>query len=368
MGSEDVIDKVITGDCLETLKSMPSGFVQLVVTSPPYCSLRSYTNDPREVGKEPTWQEYVSKLTEIFRECRRVLKDDGSLYLNLGDSYSGGKASTPRQSQKNMDREKMESIVYGAPIYDENIPEKCLLGLPFRVAFSLIDDGWCLRNAITWVKLQAMPHSVRDRYLNKTEQILFFVKQPHGYFFDLDASLEPPLNDAEKMVTSRVLQKEAKKGKYQQQDKMRGSATRLYLGLADWAKTRAADSVGTRMGDWWVVPPALTDYAHTAAYAVELCNRPILISSRPGDIVLDPFSGSGTTAVAAKSLGRHFIGIELNPEYVKMSEERLQQDSLPLYSLEKDPPKEDEGKQDELGFVIEEVVNEATEVEIPDDF
>lgn len=349
---EEWHDKVINGECLTELKKIPDKIATLVITSPPYCSLRRYTNDDREIGIESTWQEYISKLTEVFRECKRILKDDGSCYIVIGDGYSGGKSSSPRQSQKNMDRDKLAGIVYGAPVYDEKIPEKSLLGLPYRLAFALIEDGWCWRNNICWVKMQAMPHSVFDRYLNKTEQILFFVKKSHGYYFDLDSSLEPVLSDSEKMVTSRVLLKESKKGKYQDSTKLRGSATRLYKGLADWAKTRAADSIGARMGDWWVVSPALLNESHTAAYAVELCNRPIMISSRPGDLVLDPFLGSGTSAVAAKALGRRYLGIELNTEYVKIAEGRLQQESLPFYTLEKDPPHKKE-IEEELPFVEE---------------
>lgn len=344
---EEYTDKIIQGDCLEELRKMPDGIVQCIVTSPPYLSLRNYSDDPREIGREATWQDYVSKMVEVFRECKRVLKEDGIVWLNIGDGYFG-KGKQTRGKQGNIRRPKADNnLVYGAPVYDPTKPDKCLIGLPWRLAFAMVDDGWVIRNAQIWIKMLAMPHSVKDRLANKYETIFLLTKKSTGYYFNLNNILEPPMNNSEKEVTSRTLHRESKKGKYQQQEKMRGSATRLYLGLAKWAAENAGSSIGVNPGDWRVIPPAQSEETHTAAFALELCTQPILASTRPGDIVMDPFSGTGTVAVAAKSLGRHYLGIELSTEHHESSIKRLAQDIMPFPHDEFAPPGEENDETQE---------------------
>ncbi len=328
-------NRIIQGDCLEVLKTIPDQSVQLVLTSPPYFSLRRYSNSDKEVGIEKTWQEYVTKLTEIFMECYRVLRDDGSFYLNIGDCYigSGGK----RGDQTNVISPNW-TPTYGEAPKDAKLKPGCRLGLPWRVAFSLCDNGWILRSPIVWIKAQSVPESVPNRYSAKHELIFMFVKKM-AYYFDLNAIRVPFMKSPEMGIVYR----EVERYKYTDED-AEGAVKnkRIYDGMARKSTMEVLQNMvkagknGANPGDWMLIPPARTKAAHFAAYSEELCTRPILASSRPGDIVLDPFSGTGTTSVAAKKLGRNYIGIDVNPDYIKMSEERLSttDSMLPLFSDE----------------------------------
>lgn len=318
--------QIIQGECIEELKKIPNGVVQLVITSPPYYSLRRYTDDVREIGREETWQDYVKKMVEVFHECKRVLTDTGSFYLNIGDMYVSGGGQRKRQDRMVTPNWQPE---YGKSATDDNMEDGCRLGMPWRVAFALIDDGWTLRNDIALVKMQALPNSVMSRYSNKWEYMMFLTKQPSGYYFNAEAVLEPPLSEGMQKITSRESIRIKKANKYEDESKL-GSRARVYGGLKDLVMKQAAGGKGALCGDWWIYNPALTKDSHTAAYSEDLCMRPILASSRPGDFVLDPFSGTGTTAAAAKKMGRGYIGIELGVDNAEKSRRRLASIQEPL--------------------------------------
>ena len=283
------------GDCLEVLRTLPEASVQCCVTSPPYYGLRDYGHAD-QIGLEQSPEEYVAKLVAVFREVRRVLKDDGTLWLNLGDSYANGGRQTRDQdgklSQRGMDIRP-----------NDGAKPKDLLGIPWRVAFALQADGWYLRQDIIWAKPNPMPESVRDR-CTKAHEYLFLLSKADRYYFDADAIAEPSIKgsagsrfDAGKTAL-HGLGRSSEKDRIERDSRNRRSvwtiATKPYSG-AHFA----------------VMPPAL----------VEPC---ILAGSRPSDVCLDPFSGSGTVAAVAASLGRQAIGIELNPEYQSLAIERIE--------------------------------------------
>ena len=283
------------GDCLEVLRTMPEASVQCCVTSPPYYGLRDYGHAD-QIGLEQSPEEYVAKLVAVFREVQRVLKDDGTLWLNLGDSYANG----GRQSRDTDDKLSKRGMNVRP---DDGAKPKDLLGIPWRVAFALQADGWYLRQDIIWAKPNPMPESVRDR-CTKAHEYLFLLSKADRYYFDADAIAEPSIKgsagsrfDAGKTAL-HGLGRSSEKDRIERDSRNRRSvwtiATKPYSG-AHFA----------------VMPPAL----------VEPC---ILAGSRPSDVCLDPFSGSGTVAAVAASLGRQAIGIELNPEYQSLAIERIE--------------------------------------------
>ena len=283
------------GDCLEVLRTLPDASVQCCVTSPPYYGLRDYGHAD-QIGLEQSPEEYVAKLVAVFREVQRVLKDDGTLWLNLGDSYANG----GRQSRDTDDKLSQRGMNVRP---DDGAKPKDLLGIPWRVAFALQADGWYLRQDIIWAKPNPMPESVRDR-CTKAHEYLFLLSKADRYYFDADAIAEPSIKgsagsrfDAGKTAL-HGLGRSSEKDRIERDSRNRRSvwtiATKPYSG-AHFA----------------VMPPAL----------VEPC---ILAGSRPSDVCLDPFSGSGTVAAVATSLGRQAIGIELKPEYQSLAIERIE--------------------------------------------
>lgn len=302
-----VSGKVIVGDNRETLKSLADGSVQCVVTSPPYWGLRDY-GESDQIGLEPTPVEYVEELCKVFDEVWRVLADDGTVWLNLGDSYSreGGKTSNiPRHWDGRKDdpgglhdKRSLASEIGMKP--------KNLVGIPWRVAFALQERGWYLRQDIIWAKPNPMPESVTDRCV-KSHEYIFLLSKSAKYFFDYEAIREEAL---------RTDVKETRFGgsKY-------GDST------APEARTKSGNVYvedGKRnKRDVWTVSVASYAEAHFATYPPALIRPCILAGSREGDLVLDPFSGSGTTGEVAMQLGRNYVGTELNPEYAQLSLKRI---------------------------------------------
>jgi site-specific DNA-methyltransferase (adenine-specific) len=288
------------------------------MTSPPYWALRDY-GTKGQLGLESDFREYVSKLLGVFDELKRVLKRTGSFYLNLGDTYSRGGA----------------------------IQAKCMIGIPWRVALALIDRGWILRNAICWYRANSMPASVKDRLSNTYEHIFHFVKSKK-YYYNLDA-IRVPHKFAAKPFNIRV--RDAQKGRLQSKWGI------LSMAIAHGGHTgktvRHDHPLGKNPGDLWTINSKQHPFAHFAVYPEEICVGPILSSCpeqvcvkcgtprfsndccecndgfHPG-IVLDMFAGSGTTPVVARKLGRDYVGIELNPEYVKIAKQRLASVSRPI--------------------------------------
>lgn len=327
VGSERLT--ILQGDALNRLRELPSESVQCCVTSPPYWGLRDYQVEG-QIGLEKTPAEYVAKLVAILAEVRRVLRMDGTLWLNLGDSYSNG-----TNDKKSFRSDKAQVNVVGRRPVD-GLKPKNLIGIPWTVAFALRDDGWYLRSEITWCKKAPMPESVTDRPSSATEKIFLFSKSAR-YFYDADAVRQPPsesfLNDSRWKTGSTP---DNCKGGYEESgaqnpkklhrmfDKQRGHK-RTHVGLnGDWDnRTRHDQQIyGANMRNYWLLGPEPYAEAHFATFPTEIPRRAILAGCLVGGTVLDCFAGSGTTGKVALELGRNAVLIELNPEYIKLIKQR----------------------------------------------
>jgi DNA modification methylase len=307
------MNKIEFGDCRETMRRWAADGVkvQTCVTSPPYFGLRDYGHEG-QIGLEQTPDEYTAAMVEVFRCVRDVLADDGTLWLNLGDSYGqnwrGGGVSTASQKQIS-NRGTPAFMATEKPSYP-GVKPKDLIGIPWRVAFALQADGWYLRQDIIWHKPNPMPESVRDR-CTKAHEYIFLMSKSERYFFDSEAMKEPATH-AGKRVT--LGEKSFSKG----QANGAGVAA-SGNGLADFydvPATRNRRSV-------WTVATKPYRGAHFATFSPDLIEPCILAGSRPDDIVLDPFMGSGTTAQVAIQHGRQYLGCELNPEYKALQDVRI---------------------------------------------
>ncbi|WP_342804031.1 site-specific DNA-methyltransferase [Cellulosimicrobium cellulans] len=291
------------GDAAAVLAKLEPGSVDCVVTSPPYFGLRDYGVDG-QLGLEETPAEYVAALIDVFRQVRRVLADDGTVWLNLGDSYAVRWGSTRRTERRGFahaaDRGRTGAIGH-------DLPEKNLLGIPWRVAFALQDDGWTLRNDVVWTKPNAMPESVTDRLSNRHEHVFLLTKGPR-YRFDLDAIRQPYDGD-------RALSRRAHR-----------TANKANTAKGTWDPET---ETGRNPGDVWEISTQPFPGAHFATMPLALAERCLLAGSLPGGTVLDPFSGSGTTGLAATRHGRRYVGIDLNEDYLRLSlQTRLAQPGL----------------------------------------
>jgi DNA modification methylase len=331
------------GHALDVLKTLPDGSVNCCVTSPPYFGLRSYLpsdhpDKAREYGAEPSPAEYVESMRVLFAEVRRVLADDGTLWLNLGDSYSAGngtKTNGPQQSRNGKgvcgprDMHPSAARASLTRSFAEVPAPKNLLGIPWRTAFALQDDGWILRNAIVWSKPNAMPESVTDR-LSTRHELLFLFSKSRRYWFDLDPIREPllfPETTGHKFGGSNpeVGRRRGSTYKPRSADEPANAGT----GLAPHSGYRGTHEVGRNPGDVWTIPTQPFPGAHFAVFPVEIPRRCIAAGCKPGGTVLDPFSGSGTTGLAAGQLGRKYVGVDLSRKYLDLSlETRLAQTAL----------------------------------------
>lgn len=278
-------------DCLAGLKTLPDECIDCCVTSPPYFRMRDYGVDG-QVGLEDTPEEYVSKLVEIFHEVFRVLKKEGTLWLNIGDCYNGsGKADNSLQNSKNHKNfgKTVTRANSGIPVNLPSLKPKDLIGIPWMVAFALRSDGWYLRNDIIWKKINPVPEPVRDR-CTKSHEHIFLVSKSRKYYYDYKAILEK---------SARV---EKKQG------------------------VPACDGLRNKR-DVWTTKTACFKGAHFATFPEELIRDCIKAGCPAGGVVLDPFMGTGTTAIVARALGRHYIGFELNPKYVEMANRRLREET-----------------------------------------
>ncbi len=308
--------RIITADVFDGLSQLEDESVQCVVTSPPYWSLRDYGIEG-QIGLERTPDEYVEKMTRVFREVRRVLRDDAVLWLNMGDSYAAG---TNDYNSFRRDRGHVHVPRNAVP---QGLKPKDLCGMPWRVAFALQTDGWYLRSDIIWHKPNPMPESVIDRP-TKAHEYVFLMTKNARYFYDADAIKEPVTGNAH--VRGDGVNPKAKvpagwdtgpgshrkkAGRYprsKQNESFSGAVNEL-------VNTCNARTV-------WTIPTQAYPECHFATFPTALPERCIKAGSRRGDTVLDPFGGSGTTAVVARGLGRDAIIIEINPEYVRLIEKR----------------------------------------------
>lgn len=306
-------NQIIQGDCLEVLRTMPSNHVQTVVTSPPYFNLRDYGIDG-QIGLEESPEAYIAKLVEVFREVKRVLKDDGLLWLNIGDSYTGNGRIDPYRTTSSG---KIMPPQGRAPI-TEGLKPKDLIGIPWMLAFALRADSYYLRADCIWHKPNCMPESVKDRP-TKSHEYLFLLSKSDRYYYDTDIIREPHTD-----ITSILRHKDTGRG---------NQAYALASGLNHHPQRNSnsglgGHELGRNKRSVWSINTQPYPEAHFAVMPEKLVEPCILAGSRPNDIVLDPFSGAGTVAYVASKLGRAYLGIELNPQYVEMSKRRLMQLSL----------------------------------------
>ena len=320
------------GDALAVLRTMADESVHCVVTSPPYYGLRDY-GEPGQYGLEPSPAAYVETMRAVLAEVRRVLAADGTLWLNLGDCYARngganrnadfnerwhGEGQSGQRKQERGRPEAVDPETWGKWKKDWGRAPKNLLGIPWRVAFALQDDGWILRNAVVWDKPNAMPESVTDRLSTTYELVFMFARSPR-YWFDLDAVREP---HSENKPWGRFTG--TKPG--QAIGALRGHPP-------EWRQTglvtHREHEAGRNPGDVWTIPTQPFPAAHFAVMAPELARRCIVAGCRPGGTVLDPFCGSGTTGMVALKHGRRFVGIDLNATYLDLAlRTRLNQGAL----------------------------------------
>ena len=318
---QDAAVTIYHGDALTVLQSLPAESVQCCVTSPPYWGLRDY-GVSGQLGLERTPEEYVAKLVVVFREVRRVLRDDGTVWLNLGDSYCGGGRGCEGKGWE-QGESKNKILPSKTP---SGLKPKDLIGIPWRVAFALQADGWYLRSDIIWSKPNPMPESVTDRP-TKSHEYIFLLTKSARYFFDADAVREPMESgpsDIRKMVEGR----ERIGGMVKDLDDHLAKASR-YTNIGQ--KRSVGDpSNGRNIRTVWTIATAPYPEAHFATFPRKLVEPCILAGCPVGGVVLDPFSGAGTALWVAKELGRHAWGIELNAAYIDMSAKRMAQEVLPL--------------------------------------
>jgi DNA modification methylase len=305
--------RIILGDCIEGMKTLPDGCVQTCITSPPYFGLRDYGGGDSEIGQEDTVDGYVQKMVEVFREVRRILRDDGTLWLNLGDSYMSAKNCAPPPQTQGGQRGMPSDFVPANRKDQKGLKTKDLIGIPWRVAFALQADGWYLRQDIIWSKPNPMPESVEDRCTKAHEYIFLLSKKPH-YYYDFEAIKEP-------LAESSV-------SRLQQNIQSQTGSTRANGGAKTNGNMKAVGNLSSGLKNKrsvWTVNSKGYKGAHFAVYPENLIEPCVLAGCPVGGTVFDPFTGSGTTAVVALKNGRNYIGTELNPEYVKIAEERIKE-------------------------------------------
>jgi len=331
------LDHIYVGDALTIMRSWPDNFIQCCVTSPPYWGLRDY-GIAGQLGMEPSPEEYVTKMVEVFREVKRVLRDDATFWLNIGDTFAdSGKGSYagPKQATN------VGSVGINPFPIPSGLKSKDLIGIPWRLAFALQSDGWYLRSDVIWSKNNPMPESVTDRPTKSHEYLFLLTKNP-TYYYDNDAIKEPAIyfdladdgpnksqifsrDHPERAQNPKALYKDARSYEGKHSDKQRGHGRR-HAGFNErWdAMTKIEQCQGMRnKRSVWTVPTMGFPEAHFATFPPNLIKPCVLAGSRQGDIVFDPFMGSGTTALVALQYNRKFLGIELNPIYVEMAYKRI---------------------------------------------
>ena len=303
--------ELLIGDCRQRLADLADGSVQTCITSPPYFGLRDYGHDS-QIGLEQTPKAFVKELVGVFNEVRRALADDGTLWLNLGDSWAndgkwggatGGKHVASLHGESGVGRGKKTT----------GMKPKDLIGIPWRVALALQDEGWYLRQDIIWHKPNPMPESVQDRCTKSHEYIFLLTKSPR-YYFNNAAIQEPCSADS-----------------YNGSSFTKGKTLAAKDAMKPVSMLERQEVTSRNKRDVWTVPTQSYSEAHFATYPPALILPCVLAGSRPGDLVLDPFNGAGTTGLVALENGRRYVGIELNPEYAALTRKRLKHISVDMF-------------------------------------
>ena len=308
------MNRVIFGDCRDTMRDLKAQGVrvQCCVTSPPYYGLRDYGH-PGQIGLEHTPEEYIAAMVEVFRCVRDVLADDGTLWLNIGDSYAANRSYQVPSTKGGAKHGHGQAAGGKGSRVPDGLKPKDLIGIPWMLAFALRADGWYLRQDIIWSKPNPMPESVRDR-CTKAHEYLFLLAKSERYYFDHVAIQEPETMKPQNRLTPRKANPNAK-----------------VHGMPEYRRQEGGTGGGMRnRRSVWSVNTAPYGGAHFATFPPALIEPCILAGSRPGDLVLDPFMGSGTTAQVAQALGRQWIGCELNPEYAPLQQARTAQAALAI--------------------------------------
>ena len=346
----------VTGDCRETMRAWATAGVraQMCVTSPPYFGLRSYGGGDAELGKEATPDQYIANMVEVFRCVRDVLADDGTLWLNIGDSYArtGGTDRKVSDSAKvGSTRNTMEQIGDRTQRAPTGLKDKDLIGIPWRLAFALQADGWYLRQDIIWSKPNPMPESVRDR-CTKAHEYIFLLSKSERYFYDHEAIKEPVAASTVARLSQPNLANQAGSDRVpgKTNGNMKAVRSKANSFKREGSKREQAipgQAVGTHRPDRaeseydldtrnrrsvWTVATRPYKGAHFATFPPALIEPCILAGSRVNDIVLDPFMGSGTTAAVALQHGRQYLGCELNPAYQPLQDARIATSVGPLFA------------------------------------
>jgi len=321
-GSKIIENKIYHGDCLEVLKTFPDGCINMCVTSPPYYGLRDYQVDG-QIGLEETPEKYVENLVNVFREIKRILKDNGTLWLNLGDSYYNYRGANDYQSKQtiaNHNGHEMNAPSDKRNFISHNLKGKDLIGIPWMVAFALRADGWYLRQDIIWHKPNPMPESVKDR-CTKAHEYIFLLSKSQKYYYDAEAIQENSID-----IESYTGRRKRNRPSMEKYDKEHCGYPDPDLLLSKKYEMRNKRSV-------WTVNIKSYKEAHFATYPEQLIKPCILAGSLENGVVLDPFMGAGTTAVVCKKLHRNWIGIELNEKYIQIAEKRINKTKKTLFAI-----------------------------------
>lgn len=331
------VNSIIQGDVLEVLRQFPDEVIDMIITSPPYYGLRDYGVEG-QLGLEKTYQEFIGKLIDVFNEVKRVLKKEGSCFVNLGDSYGGSggahtndknpgisnsyvRAGFNKKNYGGFGQKRQDTTRQGRG-RQGGTASKSLMLIPERFAIEMVESGWILRNKLVWIKPNAMPESVQDRWKKAHEYIFFFVKSKK-YYFDLDAIRTP-----HKEVSIKRAEYEQGRNALGLNPSSMGKKyleNKRYFGMP--ARMVKLNPKGACPPDYFLVNTNCSEKDgsdnHYATYPQELISKPMMAGSPKGGIILDPFMGSGTTAIVAKKLGRNYLGIEINPAYIKIAEARI---------------------------------------------
>lgn len=334
--------QILVGDCIEMMRTLPDKSVHTCVTSPPYFGLRDYGVEG-QIGLEETPAEFIARLVAVFREVRRVLRDDGTAWVNMGDSYAGGGGGNYTKGSRNNSGQNITNVRNrGSWLDTAGAKANDLLGMPWRLAFALQDDGWYLRQDIIWNKPNPMPESVRDR-CTKSHEYVFLLSKSKKYYFDQSAILEPCSPNTHARLSQDVqaqIGSERANGGAKSNGNMKATARKsngVAWGYANGeprqvGKVKDNESMNSALAimpternkrSVWTVATHSFKGAHFATFPPDLIRPCILAGAPRGGLVLDPFGGAGTTALVSMQEGRRSILCELNPEYAALARQRL---------------------------------------------